>query len=142
MSRLQYGSLIMVFWDGQRYVAAKPTLIPDIPVHLANWRRFRKLTGEWPILSILMYVLRFAEKSKYPKHGAIIMIAGVVIALWHGVAGHGWSKGQYYLSAFAVVMPLLIVWFILERRAWNRDLQQYGLASSNDVWGVTQFPEH
>ena len=120
----------MVYWNGQRYVPSAPTFIPDVRAHLANWQRFRTLTSTWPLLSIVAYLLRF-----------IIMIAGVVVALWYGVRGHGWGKGQYYLTSLAVVIPVLFLWFILERKAWNRDLQRGGLASANDVWSVTQFPE-
>jgi hypothetical protein len=60
----------MVYWDGQRYVSSKPVLIPDIRKHVTNWRRFRRLTGAWPILSIATYLLRF-----------VIITAGVVAAL-------------------------------------------------------------
>src|ERR1700730_11793793 len=113
----------MVYWDGQRYLPSAPTFIPDIRAHLANWQRFRALTRTWPLLSIVTYLLRF-----------VILIAGVIVALWYGVKGHGWSKSQYYLTAFAVLIPTLFLWFILERKAWNRDLQRGGLASPNDVW--------
>jgi hypothetical protein len=118
----------MVYWDGQRYVSSKPVLIPDIRKHVTNWRQFRRLTGAWPILSIATYLLRF-----------VIITAGVVAILWYGVARHGWTKDQYFLLSFLVV--IIFCWFRVERMAWNRELRERGIASPNDVWGVTQFPE-
>lgn len=120
----------MVYWDGQRYVTRSPTIIPDIRTHVANWQRFKKETGRWPLLSIAMYVLRF-----------VLIMAAVVVALSYGVVGHNWTRDRYYLTLFTFGMPLLFVWFILERKAWNRDLRREGLASENEVWSVTQFPE-
>jgi len=34
-------------------------IIPDIRVHIENWRRFRDVTHFWPVLSILAYVVNF-----------------------------------------------------------------------------------
>jgi hypothetical protein len=122
----------MVYFDYRqnRYVASTPTLIPDIRAHVANWRQFRRATGIWPVLSVATFLTRF-----------LIMIAGVVAALWYGVARHGWTRGQYYLTSFAVLIPTLFFWFILERIAWNHDLRSKGVASDSDIWGVDQFPE-
>jgi hypothetical protein len=120
----------MGYWDGQRYVSPKPVLIPDIRAHVTNWRRFRKLTGAWPVLSVGTYLLRF-----------VIIVAGVVAALWYGVARHGWTNDQYVLLSFLVLIPILFCWFRVERMAWNRELREKGIASPRDVWGVTQFPE-
>jgi hypothetical protein len=122
----------MVYFDyGQnRYVCSKPTLVPDIRGHLANWRQFRKATSTWPVLSILIFLMRF-----------VIMIAGVIISLWYGVARHGWTKDQYFLISFAVLIPILFLWFLLERVAWNHELRNKGIASNSEVWGVDQFPE-
>jgi hypothetical protein len=119
----------MVYWDGQRYVSSKPVVIPDIREHVTNWRRFRRLTGAWPILSIATYLLRF-----------VIIVATVIAALWYGVARHAWTRDQYFLSCL-VLIPILFCWFRVERMAWNRELRERGIASPTDVWGVTQFPE-
>ena len=65
---------------------------------------------------------------------------GVVAALWYGVALHGWSKDQYFLIGLGAVIPIMFLWYLVERAAWNHDLRRKGIASSSDVWGVDQFP--
>jgi hypothetical protein len=122
----------MVYFDyGQnRYVCSAPSVIPDIRAHVANWRQFRRATSTWPILSIGTFHMRF-----------FLMIASVVGALWYGVARHGWTKNQYFLTSFAVLIPILFLWFIVERVAWNHELRRKGIASDSDVWGVDQFPQ-
>ena len=122
----------MVYFDyGQnRYVCSTPTVIPDIRAHLANWRQFRKATGSWPLLSITTFLARF-----------LIMIVGITAVLWCGAARHDWTKGQFFLVTFVVLVPVLIVWFLIERTAWNRDLRRKGIARDSDVWGIEQFPQ-
>jgi hypothetical protein len=121
----------MVYFDysQNRYVCSTPTVIPDIRAHLANWRHFRRATRTWPVLSIVTFLMRF-----------LILIAGLVAALWYGVARNGWTRDQYYLISGGVLIPILFFWFILERMAWNHDLRRKGIASDSDVWGVDQFP--
>jgi len=109
-------------------VCSTPTLIPDIRAHLANWRRFQRATKPLPVLSILTFLTRF-----------LIMIAGVVTALWYGVARHGWTEGHYYLISLAVMLPIVFLWFLVERIAWNHDLRRKGIASNSDIWGLISF---
>jgi hypothetical protein len=82
----------MRYWNGQRHVETRSTLIPDIRSHVATWRRFQQETRVLPVLSIATYFLRF-----------VLMAAGVVGVLWYGVANHGWSKGPGALSSIAGV---------------------------------------
>ena len=123
----------MVYFDfsQNRYVSSQPTLIPDIRAHLANWRQFRRATRGWPILSMITFLLRF-----------VIMISGVVATLWYGVARHDWTKDEdeYFLIPLAVLIPILILWYLVERIAWNRDLRRKGIAKNSEIWGVNQFP--
>jgi hypothetical protein len=116
-------------YSQNRYVCSTPTVIPDIRAHVANWRQFRRATRSWPVVSTSTFLMRF-----------VIIIGGVVGALWYGVARHGWTGTNYYLTSFAVLIPILFLWFILERIAWNHDLRRKGIASDSDVWGVDQFP--
>jgi hypothetical protein len=121
----------MVYFDyGQnRYVCSTPTVIPDIRAHFANWQHFRWLTGTWPILSIFTFLMRF------------FLITGVAtFCVWYGLARHGWTGNQYYLIAIGIGIPLMVLWFIAERWAWNHDLRSKGLTSNSDVWGIDQFP--
>src|SRR5579864_568728 len=37
----------------------KPVVIPDVRVHIANWRAFKSRTGEWPTCSVVLFVIRF-----------------------------------------------------------------------------------
>jgi len=122
----------MVYYDysQNRYVCSTPTLIPDIRAHLANWRQFRKVTSVWPFLAMSTFFMRF-----------VIMIAAMAATLWYGVVHRDWTKGEY-LASFALLIPILILWFLIERLAWNHDLRRMGIASNSDVWGVDQFPKH
>ena len=119
----------MVFWNGQRFESGAPTLIPDIRIHVENWRQFRKVSGAWPALSIKGYATRFA-----------IMIGGVITVLVYA-GRHDWTKGRGFMVCLAVLLPVLFGWFIVERAAWNRDLQRKGISSDTEVWSVTQFPQ-
>lgn len=119
----------MVYWDGQRYVSRTPTVIPDIRIHLENWREFNKVTRSWPVLSIAAYAMRF-----------VIMIGGVVFALWYAIH-HDLTKGQGALIGLVVSLPALFGWFLVERAAWNHNLRQRGISSPQEIWSVTQFPQ-
>ena len=82
------------------------------------------------MLSMAMFLLRF-----------VLIAAGAVGGVWYGLAGHHWTGTRYYVTLFAVGLPVLFIWSILERKVWNYDLRRNGLASEGDIWGVTQFPE-
>jgi hypothetical protein len=119
----------MVHFDysQNRYVASNPTLIPDVRAHLANWRRFQKATKTWPVLSIATFLLRF-----------VIIVAAVIALLWYGDR-QAWTKNEYLLTSFGL-LPIALLWFLLERVAWNHDLRRKGIASNSEVWGIDQFP--
>jgi len=114
-------------WDGHIYRPASSRLVPDLRDHVANWSRFKKKTGGWPALSITTYVMRF-----------MLMIGGLISASWYG-AFH-LSKTQVGVTCLVVLLFVFIVWSIVERSAWNRDLRRTGISSDQDIWGVTQFP--
>jgi hypothetical protein len=107
----------MVYYDyGQgRHVSSTPTIISDIRAHVANWRQFKKATTEWTILSISTFLMRF-----------VIVVAGIVTALWYGVARHGWGRDQYFLISLGALIPIMFLWFLVERAAWNHDLRTGG----------------
>jgi hypothetical protein len=119
----------MVYWDGQRYVSRTPTLVPDIRAHIRNWVQFKKTANAWPILSITTYVMRYT-----------ILVSGVIFVLWYTVR-RDLTKGQGFLILLAVVLPVLFMWFMVERAAWNRDLRRKGISRDPEIWGVTQFPQ-
>ena len=121
----------MVYFDyGQnRYVCSTPTVIPDIRAHIANWDRYHRATGIWPALSIITFLMRF-----------ILLIGTIIFAIWYGVAGHSWTKDDYWLFALGVALPLIFLWYLVERTAWNYDLRKRQLASNSDIWGLDQFP--
>jgi hypothetical protein len=121
----------MVYFDyGQnRYVCSTPTVVPDIRAHVANWKRYHRAMGKWPKLSILTFAMRF-----------LLVFAGVALAVWYGLVRSGWNSNKYYLVSLAALLPILFLWYLAERAAWNHDLRTAGLTSSSDVWGVTQFP--
>ena len=122
----------MVYFDyGQnRYVCSTPTVIPDIRAHIANWKHYHRATRVWPVLSIVTFLMRL-----------VLLLAGVAFCLWYGVARHGWTGNEYYLISLGTGLPILLLWYLLERAAWNHDLRNARLASNSDVWGVTQFPQ-
>jgi hypothetical protein len=105
------------------------TLFSDFRVHAENWRRFRKATGTWPVISIVAYVGRF-----------FLIVAGVILAIWYG-ALHDLTKGRSFLLFLAVLVPVILVWFVVENVAWNYELRHKGISSSSDIWKVSQFPE-
>lgn len=121
----------MVYFDyGQnRYVCSRPTLIPDIRAHVANWNHYRRATGVWPVLSILTFLTRFA-----------LLIVGVAVAIFCGVMRRGWTSNEYYLISIGATLPIILLWYLVERAAWNHDLRTRGLASNGDIWGLNQFP--
>jgi len=116
----------MAYWD-PLYPAR--TLVADIRTHVTNWRRFKKATRTWPVISITAYVLRF-----------FLIITGVILAIWYE-ARHDLTKGQSSLVYLAVLLPVILTWFIAEQIAWNRDLRQKGIGSDRDIWKVSQFPQ-
>jgi membrane protein YdbS with pleckstrin-like domain len=121
----------MVYFDysQNRYVASAPALVPDVRAHLANWRQFYKATKTWPVLSIIAFLLRF-----------VILIAAVIASLFYGFVREDWSRDKTFLIFLGILIPALILWYLVERAAWNHDLRRKAIASNSDVWGVNQFP--
>ena len=70
----------------------------------------------------------------------VLVIAGVAAAIFYGVMRRGWTSNEYYLISIGVMLPILLLWYLVERAAWNRDLRTRGLASNSDIWGLNQFP--
>jgi hypothetical protein len=116
----------MTYWDGVR---APRSFIPDVRSHLALWRRFNEQAGTWPILSIATYVLR-----------PMVLAAEIIVLVWYS-KNHGWRRSQNGVAVLLILFPILLIWFIIERIAWNHDLRRNGLSSENDVWAIDQFPE-
>jgi len=54
--------------------------------------------------------------------------------------GMGWTEGHHYLISLAVMLPIVFLWFLVERIAWNHDLRRKGIASNSEIWGIDQFP--
>jgi hypothetical protein len=103
--------------------------IPGVRSHIEVWRRFKNATGTWPIISITTYALRF-----------ILLVAGMAVIIWYGDVIHGWTRHQVGLALAALLAPVIYVWFIVERTAWNHDLRKAGLSSEQNVWSTDQFP--
>lgn len=114
----------MNYWDRLRpprkFISAHPTI----------WRRFKDQTGSWPVLSITTYALRF-----------ILLLAGMGAIIWYGDVIRGWTRHQVGLAFALILAPVLYVWFIIERIAWNHDLRKAGVSSERDVWETDKFPE-
>ena len=80
--------------------------------------------------AILTFLMRF-----------VIIIASVITSLWYGVVRHGWTKNEYFLISLAVLIPIILLWFLVERAAWNHDLRSKDITSNSEIWGVDQFPK-
>ena len=119
----------MVFYNGQTVVPSGPTLVPDVRAHIATWRRFRKITGAWPTLSMITFIMRF-----------VIMIIGVTIAVAYAER-HSLGKGEGLLICFSLLLPTLFGWFLIETGAWNYELRRKGVGSKADLWLWDQFPQ-
>jgi hypothetical protein len=105
------------------------TLVADIRNHAANYRRFRRVTKAWPVISIATYIGRF-----------FLIIGGIILGIGYEVR-HDFTKGQSSLFCLVVIVPAVLVWFIVETAAWNHDLRQKGIGSRSDIWKVSQFPQ-
>jgi ABC-type uncharacterized transport system permease subunit len=86
--------------------------------HAAVWRRLKNQTGSWPVLSIATYALRF-----------ILLLARMVTIVWCGDVIHGWTRHQVGLAFAIILAPVVFIWFIIERMAWNHDLRKAGVSS-------------
>ncbi len=113
--------------NGPRYLLTK--VVPDVRGHFAIWRSFEKKTGAWPIASIGTFLLRF-----------VLAVAGMITILRYSLK-HGWTRNQDALAITFLLMPILLLWFVVERLAWNRDLRGKGLSTHTDWWDVDQFPD-
>ena len=102
----------------------------DVGSHAAIWRQFRSVTGSWPKLSILAYIMRF-----------IAILVCVIVAIWYGER-HSLTKGQGGLICLAIALPVLGAWFLVEIQIWNYELRQKGISSRKDIWKTDQFPEN
>jgi len=70
----------------------------------------------------------------------VIIVSCVIAVLWYGVY-HDWDKNHIFLVYFAIVIPVIFLWYLLERMAWNHDLRRKRISTDSEVWGLTQFPE-
>jgi hypothetical protein len=70
-----------------------------------------------------------------------LIVGGVVLGIWYQVH-HDLTKGQGLLLYLAVLLPVMFIWFVVERFAWNHELRQKGISSNRDTWKVSQFPQY
>ncbi len=119
----------MVSWDGFTYRASSPTIGPSVRTHVALWRRFWKVSGRWPTLSIIAFVVRF-----------IIAIAAIVVSILYDDR-HNLRRGAGFLVFLALLCPSVAIWwFFVELRLWNYYLRREGISSKRDLWDTDQFP--
>ncbi len=106
----------------------RPIIIPDIRVHIKNWRHFREVTHIWPVLSIVAYVVNFV---------VFIGVLGLIAVYGrHHVYGRSLGWWPLALIGFPVIWRRFV-----ERTVWNYDLRQERISSKDEVWDVTQFPQ-
>jgi hypothetical protein len=106
----------------------RPIIIPDIRVHIENWRHFKEVTQTWPMLSIVAYVVNF-----------VAVIGGFGLMALYG-SHHVGSRSFWWWPLALIAFPFMWRRFV-ERIAWNYELRQAGISSNHEVWDVTQFPQ-
>jgi hypothetical protein len=68
------------------------------------------------------------------------MLIGIVAIIWYGNARHDWTRTQAELATLLILVPFWLLWRFIERIAWNRNLRQAGISSSENVWDTNQLP--
>jgi hypothetical protein len=80
---------------------------------LRNWARYHRQTGEWPVLSVVAYVIQgFVFLSC-----ALLLVKVAVI--------HGWSGTRFVLVLAAVLVPEVCVWDRVQKRIRLKELRRY-----------------
>jgi hypothetical protein len=98
------------------------------PQRTSAFSAYRRRTGEWPALSIALYVGRL-----------LLMLVGISFLFWYG-RSHGSTVTRTMLYFVLATLPVALLWSIAESFAWNHDLRRKGLLSGQMIMGVRQMP--
>ena len=112
-----------------RYDSNARVIRPSIRSHAAVWHKYQKHIGRCPVLSVLIYGLRY-----------VLVPAGAIFCVWYSETRR-WTKVS---TAAAVLTSLVLMfgWLKFEILVWNLELRKRNLSSATDVWDVTQFPSN
>jgi hypothetical protein len=107
--------------------SSRKTII-DVRTRSAAFREFKCITGEWPLLSALLYVGRF-----------VLMFVLISVLFWYG-RQHAENVNRITLYALLGFLPVIFVWNIAETLVWNYELRRRNLISRGMYLGLTQLP--
>lgn len=80
---------------------------------LRDWRRYRRRTGVWPVLSMVGQVLHFAA-----------WLGVIAFMVWYSVE-HKWSKTTSLLATLAVILAEMLLWDTIRKRIRLREILAY-----------------
>jgi Ca2+/Na+ antiporter len=78
-----------------------------------SWRVYKRQTGEWPFLSIALYLLDL-----------VLLCAGMAFLIWFSV-NHHWSKMRLALIALLLLFPFVLFWSWLEDRIRLTEIRRF-----------------
>jgi hypothetical protein len=85
--------------------------VKDARSTLADWGKYKRQTGRWPLLSIAAHVLNF------------VALAAILIWLIFYSARYGWSKLRLAGTAALILVPYMLFWSWVENKAKLNDIR-------------------
>jgi hypothetical protein len=124
---LQSGVRIIIGMTARRKANSQKSAT-TYPQRTTAFAEYRRRTGEWPVLSIALYVGRM-----------LLMLAGISFLFWYG-RSHSDAFTRTTLYFVLATLPVALGWSVGESLAWNHDLRRKGLLSGQAIMGVRQMP--
>lgn len=109
--------------------SGQSTSVVDIPKRGEIYRRFKALTGTWPVYSVVFYAGRF-----------VLMLGIISFLFWYGHF-HSTEANRITLYALIGMLPVIFLWNVLEIFVWNYELRRRGLIAGRTYLSLRQIPD-
>lgn len=102
--------------------------VNDVRSRSASFNEYKRRTGVWPFLSMVLYPCRFA-----------LLVGCIFLIRWYS-SRHDLSELGSLLAYFALAFSAGLLWLRFELSVWNWELHRRALAPRRASFRLTEVP--